>query len=191
MITNEKTFESALRELSSYSTDEENRRLKLVDPLELTRIAAVVNSDSMSVVSKGTSVNGDLESSDAVFIEGKVNGNITADSDVGVNGLICGDISARNVHYQNAGVKGNSVVKQSATLDKSAVVVGDITAENISVDGKVKGQVMANSKLMLDKNALISGGIVAGNIIISDGARINASITITSSEAIDDSNFNI
>lgn len=189
MITNEKTFESALKELNSYDVNREKSSLKMKDPLDGTRIAANVASDSMSRVSKGTVLNGDVNSSDAVFVEGKVNGNITADSDVGINGVVNGDIDARNIHFQQAGVKGNSVAKQSTTLDKNAVVVGDVTAENISVDGKVKGTVRAIDKLMLESNALVSGEIIAGNISITDGARIAASITITSSEAIDDSNF--
>jgi len=192
MITNEKAFESALRELRSYDAAKEVSDLKLQDPLSAAQIGSKITSEeSMTRIAKGTIVTGDLKSDEAIFVEGRIDGNIIADSDVGINGLVNGDINARNIHFQTAGVKGNTVAKQSATLDRKAVIVGDITAENMTVDGKIKGTATATEKMVLERNALISGAIIAGGISINDGAKISASITITNADVIDDSNFEI
>ena len=191
MITNDKTFESAMRELNSYQASIEAANLKLSDPLADTKIAPSTQntSDMLAHISRGTVITGDLNSDKSIFVEGRVDGNIAADSDVGINGLVNGNIRARNIHFQHAGVKGNSTAAQNATLERTAVIVGDLNGDTLTIDGKIKGKVNATDKLVLEKNALVSGEIVAGGITINDGARISASITITNSAVIDDSNF--
>lgn len=187
VLGNDKSYKSELDMIAAYSASNELAKLHIADPLANAGMVSPAPQGSMTCVSNGMTVIGNIESDDAVFVAGKVNGNITTSSDVGINGLVTGDITGRNVHFQNAGVRGNTTASDSITLDKSAVIVGDITAEELSIDGKIKGIARAFNKVTLEANSLVSGEIISNGISIKDGARISAAITISNTDVADDS----
>ena len=184
---NGKTFKSDLDKIADYNASSELASLNIVDPLAGSGVIPPVPQGNMTRISNGMTVIGNIDSEEAIFVDGKVNGNITTSADVGINGLVTGDIAGRNIHFQNAGVRGTTIASGSVTLGKNAVIVGDVTAEELSIDGKIKGTARAFNKVVLESNSLVSGEVISNGISIRDGARISAAITITNTDVEEDS----
>jgi cytoskeletal protein CcmA (bactofilin family) len=69
-------------------------------------------------------------------------------------------------------------------VSKSADWVGDITAKQAVLAGKVTGKVEVEDKLEISASAVITGEIVAKVLAIANGARIEGEVTVTSGRAI-------
>jgi len=185
----------AIRMLSEFNIDRAESSVRVDDPLEGINFAPGSESVSMnvSIIGKSMVVDGDIKSTDPVSVKGTVNGNITTSSDVGVNGLVNGDIEADNVDFKNAAIKGNTKAQKDVSLSNHTVVIGDLDANRMIIDGKVKGNINAVNSLFFKANALMVGSIVAGGINMEDGSRVDASITLTNKAIvnIDDSEFDL
>ncbi|MBO4538578.1 MAG: polymer-forming cytoskeletal protein [Erysipelotrichaceae bacterium] len=83
------------------------------------------------------SVEGDIETGElTIMSEGKVNGNIVCQNDFNMaqNSNIVGNVNAKNATIE-AVIQGNVDVVSVLRIGGSAIINGDITAENLSVDG--------------------------------------------------------
>ncbi|MBO4218102.1 MAG: polymer-forming cytoskeletal protein [Erysipelotrichaceae bacterium] len=83
------------------------------------------------------SVEGDIEAGElTIKSEGKVNGNIVCQNDFTMeqNSNTVGNVNAKNASIE-AAIQGNVDVVSVLRIGGSAIINGDITAENLSVDG--------------------------------------------------------
>ena len=167
--------------IEGYDPQKIQASLILADPLEGQDHLFSVNgiSENMTILSKGTVVDGNMESSSAVSISGKINGNVKTSSDIGVAGIVQGDISSRNTSLNHAGVRGNICATEDVSIDNSSVVVGNVNARNVVVNSKVKGDIIALGKVSFRKDTLAVGNITAGLINMEDGAKISGAVTLT------------
>jgi cytoskeletal protein CcmA (bactofilin family) len=83
----------------------------------------------------------------------EMEGNIRTTEFIRVDGKIKGEISAQGV-----------------VIGENGVVLGDITADCVTIAGKVKGNISANASLELLPKGQILGDIRSAKLIISDGA---------------------
>lgn len=185
----------AMRMLSEFDIERAVNSLRVDDPLEGMVFAPGADKISMnvSVIGKSMVVDGNIVSESPIAVKGTVNGNVTTTSDMGVSGLINGDIKAENVDFKNAAIKGDTIANSEVNVSNRAVVIGDIYADRMVVDGKVKGNITTTNSLFFKANALMVGAIVAGGINMEDGSRVDASITLTNKAVttIDDSEFDL
>ena len=82
----------------------------------------------------------------------ELEGNIHTNESVRVDGKIKGEISAESVF-----------------VGESGAVLGDISANNVTISGRVKGNVSAASVLELLPSGQVLGDIRTNKLIISDG----------------------
>ena len=83
------------------------------------------------------SVEGDIEAGElTIKNEGKVNGNIVCQNDftMNQNSNLVGNVNAKNATIE-AAIQGNVDVVSVLRIGGLAIINGDITAENLSVDG--------------------------------------------------------
>ncbi len=83
------------------------------------------------------SVEGDIEAGElTIKSEGKVNGNIVCQNDftMNQNSNQVGNVNAKNATIE-AAIQGNVDVVSVLRIGGQAIINGDITAENLSVDG--------------------------------------------------------
>lgn len=184
-----------LREIAAFDVISEEQRV-IVDNAfnenELERLTGGV-SDNISVISKGMIVDGNISSGAAIALNGRVNGDVRTTDDMGVSGLIVGDIAAENVHFQHAGVRGNTVASGEVTAEDDTIVVGDISATNISIDSKVKGVITAKNNVEFKRDSLIVGKVITSAIHMDESARVSATITLVNqrTDQVDDSEFDL
>lgn len=102
--------------------------------------------------------------SSGVVLEGKLkcSGNIRID------GSINGDIYAA----------GN------ITVGNSGKVIGEISAKDITIGGKVEGIVKAENKIILEAKSKLKGELITKILVIAAGAQFDGTSKMTSAEKI-------
>lgn len=94
-----------------------------------------------------------------VVLEGKLSSN----GNIRVDGAINGDITAN----------GN------VTIGETGEITGEITAEVISIGGKVIGSINSREKVVLESKAVLKGDILAKILVVEAGAIFDGSSKMT------------
>ena len=143
-------------------------------------------------VTRGMNIVGVVTSADSMEVLGRIDGNVDINGDLVSEGTIVGNIAANNIITRKSGVvKGDIKAGGAAIIEKDVIVVGNITAENIKIDGKVKGNLFIGGNAELTENALVAGDIKTARISISSGSRIKGNITEAADTADDKDEFDI
>jgi cytoskeletal protein CcmA (bactofilin family) len=74
--------------------------------------------------------------------------------------------------------KGDFFVRDTAVIDITATVEGNITALDCNIDGLVKGNVCCTNNLFLGCSAVIEGSIMAKKAVMETGCRINGTVVL-------------
>ena len=92
-------------------------------------------SNSSNVIGKGTVLEGNIETSGNIRIEGRINGNIKSKSKIalGHSSHVEGNITAQNADIEG-GVKGKIDISEVLILKVTAVVHGDISTGKLVVE---------------------------------------------------------
>lgn len=97
---------------------------------------------------------------------------------VGANVKLTGTISDVGDVIVHGIVEGEVVSDKTVTITETASVKGPITAQLISISGKVNGSVTAHQKLELQPTADVNGSINTKELIIKSGAVFNGKSTM-------------
>lgn len=92
-------------------------------------------SNSTNVIGKGTVLDGNIETSGNIRIEGRINGNIKSKSKIalGHSSHVDGNITAQNADFEGT-VKGKIEISEMLVLKATAVVHGDISTGKLVVE---------------------------------------------------------
>ena len=141
-----------------------------------------------TVIGVTTVVIGNVSSTGKLDIQGRVKGDIETSSDLVVSGIVEGNVQGKNVVMQSASVKGNVEALHDVVMRK-AVILGDVKANNVILDGKMRGNLAIQESTELTANAILAGNVDTKTLSTNPGAKING--TITTREAnLKDSDFN-
>lgn len=102
---------------------------------EKTNTPEKLASNSATLISPGTVLQGDLKSDSDLRIDGTIKGNVTSNAKiiVGPTGLVEGHIQGSQADITGK-VVGNITVKELAQLRTQANVQGNITALNLQIE---------------------------------------------------------
>ena len=97
--------------------------------------AAEEITNSTNVIGKGTVLDGNIETSGNIRIEGRINGNIKSKSKIalGHSSHVDGNITAQNADVEG-GVKGRIEISEILVLKATSVVHGDISTGKLVVE---------------------------------------------------------
>jgi cytoskeletal protein CcmA (bactofilin family) len=90
---------------------------------------------TINLIGNGTLINGDIQSTGDVRIDGTLNGNINLNGRlvIGPHGKIEGNVTCQNADISGE-IKGKVQVGEMLTLKASAKVLGDIVTGKISIE---------------------------------------------------------
>jgi cytoskeletal protein CcmA (bactofilin family) len=97
---------------------------------------------------------------------------------VGKTCKIIGDITTKESIRVDGYVKGNIDSENVASATETAVIDGDIKANEVFIAGKIKGNITAYKSLEMEKTALITGDIFTAKLQIHSGASFNGTTTM-------------
>lgn len=137
------------------------------------------DTSETTVISKNTIIDGNIRSFADMKIDGSIKGSVETTKNVSVNGKVIGNITCDNAVMKSASVQGNITLKGQVTMTSESMLIGDLSSQVASLNGKMKGNLTVAGKAQLERDAVIFGDIKAGAIAISDGAIIQGYISTT------------
>lgn len=156
---------------------------------ELVVKAAAVASDDVSVITKGTIINGGISTEGALDIMGKVTGDVECLGKVSITGKVTGNVSAAEVFINTDRLEGDITSEGSVKVGLGTVLIGDIVGTSGVVAGAVKGEIDINGPIVIDSTAIIKGNIKAKSVQINNGAIIDGFCSLTYSDVDIDNVF--
>jgi len=139
------------------------------------------NPGAKTIITTGTSLKGDLSCQSDLDIQGIVVGHVKSEGLIRVTGKVEGDIACENLELDNAEIKGQIRVSKHLVVRGETRVTGNLTGEQMEINGKIKGNISVNATLHLLSKASVVGDIHACNIQIDSGAMVFGHLNITSS----------
>ena len=76
-------------------------------------------------------------------------------------------------------MQGNVASKGQVKMDRDSVMLGDINAQYLDLNGKVRGNIDVSGKAEFKTDAIIFGNINASTITVLDGATIQGFVNTT------------
>lgn len=127
----------------------------------------------IAVIPKGTIINGNVEITDKLEMYGEINGDIQSDNYVNICGNVKGNIKANDLYTKDSFIEGQIDCIQSAIVHDNTVILGDITADSLVVDGAIQGKLDIKGCVTVGDKAIIDSDIKAKALQVSNGAAIN------------------
>ena len=125
----------------------------------------------VSVVGRGTRIEGTVVAAGSLRVEGEVKGKITAEQEVSLSaqGRVEANIEATSIILAGR-VRGDITAKADVSLPADSHLDGNIRAHNVEVGGVVVGDILGNGKVELGPRARVEGDITSATLAIADGA---------------------
>lgn len=132
-----------------------------------------IPDDDVTVITKGTTINGGISSDGSLEIMGTITGDVECLGRVSVYGTISGNVSASDVVIKTKRLEGNITSDGSVEVAVGTIVIGDITGTSATVAGAVKGNIDVNGPVVVDSTAIVKGSIKAKSIQVNTGAVVD------------------
>jgi cytoskeletal protein CcmA (bactofilin family) len=125
----------------------------------------------VSVVGRGTRIEGTVVAAGSLRVEGEVKGKITAEQEVSLSaqGRVEANIEATSIILAGR-VRGDITAKADVSLPADSHLDGNIRAHNVEVGGAVIGDIRGVGKVELGPRARVEGDITSATLAIADGA---------------------
>lgn len=177
---------------------EENIDLELLDALNAEEVkneeetneadnkvhaASLIDDDyEVTVISKGTTIHGNISSDGSLEIMGNVTGDVECLGKLSITGKIIGNSTAAEVFVNTDRLEGSINSEGSVKIGLGTVVVGDIVGTSAVIAGAVKGEVDINGPVVIDSTSIIKGNIKAKSLQINNGAVIDGFCSLSYSD---------
>lgn len=171
------------------SEEEETKSEEAKESLPKLKASGIANDDEVTVISKGTTINGSISSEGSLDVMGNVTGDIDCLGKLSITGRINGNSSAAEVYVNTERMEGSITSEGSVKVGLGTVVIGDITATSGVIAGAVKGEIDINGPIVIDSTAIIKGNIKTKSVQINNGAVIEGFCSLSYSEVDVDNIF--
>lgn len=100
--------------------------------------------------------------------EMQINGNVTLNSGLIVYGKIYGDVSTEG----------------PVRVATTGIVIGNITASDIHINGRVEGNVTVANRAVLGEKSVLIGDLVYHSLLIEEGAQFEGKCDLSNSKTV-------
>ncbi|MCR5330962.1 MAG: polymer-forming cytoskeletal protein [Lachnospiraceae bacterium] len=128
------------------------------------------DSDQVTVITKGTTINGSIVSDCSLNVMGTINGDIECIGKLTISGSVVGNSVASDVYVNAKRLDGNIDSEGTVKIGLGTVVVGDIKAGSGVIAGAVKGELDIKGPVIIDSTAIIKGNVKAKSVQMNNGA---------------------
>lgn len=134
--------------------------------------------DNATTISRGTLINGNIETEGDLIIHGHVKGDIICNSTLTIFGVVEGTLNCMNAYFDHATIIGDIGCSGNLELSESSVVHGDVEAYQMLNGGRIKGNANIAEGVKFSATSAIVGNVSANDIEIERGAVIQGEIDI-------------
>lgn len=165
--------EEAKEEVSFEAENQENDEPKTEESVKNGLDKSAADADSVTVITKGTTINGSIISDCSLDVMGTINGDIECLGKLTISGKVTGNAMAAEVFVNTDRLEGNIVSEGCVKIGLGTVIVGDIVATSGVIAGAVKGEIDVKGPLVIDSTAIIKGNIKAKSVQMNNGAVLD------------------
>ncbi len=131
------------------------------------------DKNAVTVITKGTTINGSIISDCSLDVMGTINGDIECLGRLTISGKVTGNSLASDVVVNTDRLEGSIVSEGAVKVGLGTVVIGDVTAASAVFAGAVKGEIDVKGPVILDSTAIIKGNIKAKSLQMNNGAILD------------------
>ncbi|MCR5823328.1 MAG: polymer-forming cytoskeletal protein [Lachnospiraceae bacterium] len=153
------------------------------------RDTSATDETQVTLITKGTTINGSIISDCSLDVMGTINGDIECLGKLTISGKVTGNSMASEVFVNTDRLDGSITCEGCVKISQGTIVVGDITASSAVFAGAIKGEVDVNGPIVLDSTAIIKGNIKAKSVQMNNGAVLDGSCSLAYAELDIDSIF--
>ena len=147
------------------------------------------DKESVTVITKGTTINGSIISDCSLDVMGTINGDIECLGKLSISGKVTGNSMASEVFVNTDRLEGNITSEGCVKVALNTIIVGDITASSGVIAGAVKGQLDISGPIVLDSTAIIKGDVKAKSVQMNNGAILEGHCSLSYSSVDIDNIF--
>lgn len=136
-------------------------------------------TDELTVISKNTVIDGNVNSLANMRIDGNVKGNVQTTRDVDMSGKVIGDITCNNAGMNSAAMQGNVLLKGRMKMDRDTILIGDLSSQQADINGRIRGKLDIVGKAELKRDAIVFGDINASTLSVIEGAIVQGYVNTT------------
>lgn len=140
--------------------------------METTTTLPADVSDEVTVITEGTSLKGDLQSTGSFELKGRIEGNVTCNGKMTVTGVVKGNSQSAEFFADSAKIEGEISTTGTVKIGLGSVVVGNIAASSAVIAGAIKGDIDVHGPVVVDTSAVVMGNIKSRSVQINNGAVI-------------------
>lgn len=129
--------------------------------------------EDTTYITKGTIVNGNIETDGDIEILGRIDGNVRCAGKLIISGRINGDINTTDLYAEAANISGEIIASGTVKIGAGTVTVGNISAFTATIAGAVKGDVDVKDSVIIDSTAVVVGNIKSRDVQVNSGAIID------------------
>ena len=129
-------------------------------------------SDETTVITEGTSINGDINADGSIDIRGRIGGNVTCNGKLVITGILEGNSNSSEFFADAAKIQGEVNSTGTVKIGIGSVVIGNITAASAVIAGAIKGDIDVQGPVVVDTSAVIMFNIKSRSVQINNGAVI-------------------
>ena len=145
------------------------------------------DKNAVTVITKGTTINGSIISDCSLDVMGTINGDIECLGRLTISGKVTGNSLASEVIVNTDRLEGSIVSEGNVKVGLGTVIIGDVTAASAVFAGAVKGEIDVKGPVVLDSTAIIKGNIKAKSVQMNNGAVMEGFCSLSYAELqIDD-----
>ncbi len=131
---------------------------------------AEADPEGVTVITKGTTINGSIISDCSLDVMGTINGDIECLGKLTISGKVTGNAMAAEVYVNTDRLEGNITSEGSVKIGLGTVIIGDIVATSGVIAGAVKGEIDVKGPVVIDSTAIIKGNVKAKSVQMNNGA---------------------
>ena len=136
------------------------------------------NEIQTSVIPRGTVITGNIQMTGKLEMYGQVIGDINASDRVDICGNVNGSVNADTIHAKDSFIVGKIICAKDAIIHENTVLLGDVSAENLVVEGAIQGNLDVKGCVRVGAKAIMESDIRAKSIEVSNGASIVGNCTL-------------
>lgn len=136
------------------------------------------NEIQTSVIPRGTVITGNIQMTGKLEMYGQVIGDINASDRVDICGNVNGSVNADTIHAKDSFIVGKIICAKDAVIHENTVLLGDVSAENLVVEGAIQGNLDVKGCVKVGAKAIMESDIKAKSIEVSNGASIVGNCTL-------------
>ncbi len=137
------------------------------------------DGEERTVISRNTIIEGNIRSFASVTIDGSIKGDVQITKNAAISGKVIGNVECNNASMSGSQMQGNVSSKGQVRFDRDSLILGDIQAQYLDMNGKVKGNIDINGKAEFKSDAYIIGDINVSTLTVLEGATISGHVNTT------------